>query len=60
MKLEQLNIEESKIEKAEMSKVKGGTSTTEFTQTGIWKNEQEVDKDRNKIGKPILVEFPDL
>ncbi len=41
-----------------MSKVKGGTSTTEFTQTGVMETEQEVDKDRKPIGKPFLIDMP--
>ncbi|MDD2330255.1 MAG: hypothetical protein PHE35_05460 [Bacteroidales bacterium] len=58
MKLERLDINGTKLEKAEMSLVKGGTSTTEFTQTGVAENEQELDKDGNKIGEPILVDMP--
>lgn len=58
MKLEKLDINGTKLEKAEMSLVKGGTSTTEFRQTGVAENEQEIDKDGKKIGKPILIDIP--
>ena len=58
MKFEKLNIEEAKLEKAEMSHLKGGTSTTEFTQTGVMENEQEVDEEGNEIGDSILIDMP--
>lgn len=51
-----------RIEKSKMNVFKGGTactSTTEYTTTGYAENEQELDDDGNKIGKPKLVEFPD-
>jgi len=42
-----------------MNAIKGGTSTTEFTQTGYAENEQELCPDcGGTIGKPILVDMP--
>lgn len=65
MSFEKLNIEETKLEKAEMSQVKGGTSTTVYTVVGYAENEYEDTNGNGKLDddeakqKPILVEFPD-
>ena len=58
MKLEKLNLDDCKLTKVQLSNVKGGTSATEFTQTGVSESEQELDSDGKKIGKPILVDMP--
>lgn len=43
-----------------MINIKGGTTSSEFTQTGYTESEQQLDPvTGKKIGKPVLVEFPD-
>jgi hypothetical protein len=56
MKLEKLKGAE--IKKNEMISIKGGTSTTEWTQTGCAENEQQIDSKGNKIGVPVLTDMP--
>lgn len=62
MKLEKLRNAE--IKKNEMISIKGGTSVTVYTQTGVWENEYEdcngngkLDEDEAK-NKSVLVDLP--
>jgi len=60
MKLEKLNLKNCILTKSQLSIITGGTSTTEFRQTGYAEMEQELDPVTGKpIGEPILIEFPD-
>jgi hypothetical protein len=57
-KLKKLSTENVSLKKSEMATIKGGTSETQYTQTGYAEMEQEVDSSGNKIGDPQLVDFP--
>jgi hypothetical protein len=64
MKLQKLNKENVALKKSEMATIKGGTSSTVYTQTGIAENEYEdcngngkLDADEAK-NKPVLVDLP--
>jgi len=60
MKLEKLNLKNCILTKSQLSIITGGTSKTEYKQTGCAEMEQEIDPVTDKpIGEPKLVEFPD-
>jgi hypothetical protein len=58
MNLEKFEKEEVKIETSEMSKLKGGTSTTEYTQVGAAEDEWELDEDGERTGYHFLIDMP--
>lgn len=59
MKCEKLNQTQKPLVKAQMARVKGGISTTEFKQVSAMEQEWEVNDKGERIGdKPILVDMP--
>ncbi|WP_064966003.1 hypothetical protein [Tenacibaculum ovolyticum] len=48
------------LKTVESSVIKGGTSSTEYTTIGVMENEQELDSNGKKIGKPKLINFPSV
>lgn len=61
MKLQKLNKENVALKKSEMIAIKGGTSTTLFTQVGMCENEYEDTNGNGQLdteeakAKPILM-----
>lgn len=59
------NFEQLELKKATLVSLKGGTSTTIYSEVGAWENEYEDTNGNGKLDpseakqKPILVEFPD-
>lgn len=60
MKLESLKLEDCKIKKNEMITIKGGTSTTVYTQVGICENEYEDTNGNGKLDDDEAKKTPTL